>query len=110
MEIRNKLEKFLLSLSSVFLLGLIVLGFKVQDDQKKIANLSDSSNVDQGLATTETASDVSQEIVNQFPTSNVDAVQTTATVTPTKPTAQVVPTVTTTTVKVTTPTKKTKTS
>ena len=39
---RNKLEKFLISLSGFLAFGLILLGIKIQDDGKKIQNFSEN--------------------------------------------------------------------
>lgn len=54
MQVKNKLEKFLISLSGFFALVLVILGFKVQDDTKKIAMLANvpapDPQADPGLA------------------------------------------------------------
>lgn len=48
MEIKNKFEKFLMTMSSVFLLAIVVLGFKVENDNKKITQILESLNTDPG--------------------------------------------------------------
>ena len=44
MEVRNKLEKSLLGLSSAFLAVIVILGFKLNDDNKKIEQILESLN------------------------------------------------------------------
>jgi hypothetical protein len=44
MQIQNKLEKFLMGVSSIFLVVATVLGIKIADDNKKIGKLESSLN------------------------------------------------------------------
>lgn len=44
MEIKNKLEKFLIGLSSLFLMGMVVMGIKIQEDEKKLNRLGEKLN------------------------------------------------------------------
>jgi len=44
MEVKNKMEKVLLGLSSIFLAVIVVLGFKLDGDNKKIAQILESLN------------------------------------------------------------------
>lgn len=54
MQIKNKFEKFLISLAGFFAMVLVVLGFKVQNDAKKIELLASlpktDPQIDPGLA------------------------------------------------------------
>jgi len=116
MEIKNKVEKFLLSLSGIFLLGLVVLGFKVQADQKQIANLMDNAvvdpQVDAGVPiqnSIQASRDNSLNVAAHSPATSQTTTTTTATIVPGKVVTKTVP-VTTSSTKSTTSTKKTKTS
>lgn len=122
MEVKNKLEKFLLSLAGVFLLGLVILGFKVQADQKQIANLLDNAiidpQVDAGVPiqnAIQASRDNSLNTAAHSPATSQTTTTTTATIVPGKTISQTVPVTTTSTsstssTKATTSTKKTKTS
>ncbi|MFA7209571.1 MAG: hypothetical protein WC120_04785 [Parcubacteria group bacterium] len=44
MEVKNKMEKSLLGLSSIFLIIIAILGFKLNDDNKKIAQILENLN------------------------------------------------------------------
>lgn len=54
MQIKNKLEKFLITLSSFLVMALAVLGIRIQADEKKIktlaSNLTTDAQTDPGLA------------------------------------------------------------
>ena len=114
MEVKNKFEKILLSLSGVLLSGLVILGFKVQADQKTIESLSTSNASTNAMAD---AGVVAQGAIQANRDSNLNAAAhspltstttttTTATVVPGKTITQTVPVSTTST----TSSKKTKTS
>lgn len=111
---KNKFEKFLLSLSGLFFLGLIVLGIKVQADQKKIAllttNATANTQPDLGVpiqSAIQSARDSSLNTAAHSPITSATTITTTATVVPGKTITQSVPVVSKTT---TTASKKTKTS
>jgi cytoskeletal protein RodZ len=121
MEVRNKLEKFLLSLAGVFLLGLIVLGFKVQADQKKITDLMDNATIDPQIDAgvpiqnaIQASRDNSLNAAAHSPATKATTTTTTATIVPGKTITQTVPVTTTSSStkssSTTTAAKKTKTS
>lgn len=97
MTIKNKFEKFLLSLSSFFLLAILVLGFKVNETEKKLAGLVSSQNdptADPGLAIQDTIGsnrDNKLNIAAHAPLTNSNTQTTIKTVIPGKTITQTVP-------------------
>jgi len=71
MNIKNKFEKFLLSLSSIFLLVIVVLGFKIENDNKKIAQILEISNANQGASNNDVVSQTREQILSQAAKSGV---------------------------------------
>jgi hypothetical protein len=91
MEVENKLEKFLLGLSSIFLGIILILGIKIEDTNKKLKKIKDdldsNTSVDV-LAGNQTAINQTREriidAVTKAPAQDITANTTTKTVIPGK--------------------------
>jgi len=115
MLIENKMEKMLLSLAGFFLLALIAMGFKIQNDSKKIALLTTElvpdMQADPGLAAQDAIKNNRDSKLNaaaHAPLTNSNTQTTIKTVIPGKTITQIVPATSSSTSS--SSTKKTKTS
>lgn len=90
---KNKFEKFLLGMSSVFLLAIIVLGFKVENDNKRIAQILENLNAND-TNNNNVISQTREQILNQVanaPAQDVEQNVETKTIVPGKVVSKVVP-------------------
>lgn len=107
---KNKFEKFLLGMSSVFLLAIIVLGFKVENDNKRIAQILENMNTNDANdnnVIVQTREQILNQVANA-PAQDIKQDVATKTVVPGKVISKVVPVSTsskTTTTKATNTTK-----
>jgi len=112
---KNKFEKFLMIMSSMFLLVIIVLGFKIENDNKKITQILDSLNTDPGNGNSVISQTREQILARaaQSPAQDMTQDVVTRTVTPGKIVKQTIPATSSSASSApakSTPAKKTKTS
>lgn len=74
MQIQNKLEKFLVGISSVLLMIIAVLGFKIKEDAKKIEQIKDSLNDYLATTTVNNAQDIIGQTREQILTEAVQSI------------------------------------
>ncbi len=115
MLIKNRMEKALLSVTGLFFMALVIMGFKIQNDSKKIAmlttELAPDAQADPGLAVQDAIKNNRDSKLNaaaHAPLTNSNTQTTIKTVIPGKTITQTVPATSSSTSS--SPTKKTKTS
>jgi hypothetical protein len=104
----NKIQKFLIALSSFFAFALLVMGLKIQNDNKKIEQLTRSAEPNATEDPSQTVTDTNTNLDNsaQFPIGDTVSQMPMPTTAP----AKITPPATPAPQPVAKPTKKTKTS